>query len=161
MDRKNIAELLSKTDYSEKAYDLFMQGLNCSQAVFVAFCDLIGIDEVTAKKLSVGLGGGVGRMREVCGAVSGAAMVLGYVFGGEDGTDKTQAYKVIKQFGEMFKERNGSVVCRELRGLDKSLKEGYVPDERTEEYYKVRPCKSLVKDAAEMVVEILRDEAKE
>lgn len=158
MNKNKMHQLLTETDYAEKAFNLFHTGLNCSQAVFVAFSDVLELDELNAKKLSVGLGGGVGRMREVCGAVSGAAMVLGYIYGGEDGTDKAHAYKKIKEFGEKFKDKNRYIVCRELRGLDANVKETYVPDERTQEYYRARPCAELVKDAAELVAEMLIEE---
>lgn len=158
MNKEKINQLLSQTDYAQKAFDLFHTGLNCSQAVFVAFADILELDEVTAQKVSVGLGGGVGRMREVCGAVSGAAMVLGFIYGGDDGTDKTAAYKVVKEFAEKFKAENRYIVCRELRGLDPKLKETHVPDARTQEYYKSRPCAQLVKDAARLVAEFLGEQ---
>lgn len=142
----------------EKAEELFKTGLNCSQAVFVAFCDVIGMDENTAKKTSVGLGGGVGRLREICGAVSGAAMIIGFLYGGDDGSDKAGAYEKVREFAESFKERNRFLVCRELRGLDKSIKESPVPDERTQEYYKIRPCARLVFDAAEILEAKLKED---
>lgn len=158
MNTEKINNLLSQTDYAQKAFDLFHTGLNCSQAVFVAFSDMLELDVITAQKISVGLGGGVGRMREVCGAVSGAAMVLGFLYGGEDGTDKKAAYKKVKEFAEKFKEENRYIVCRELRGLDPNLKETYVPDERTQEYYRARPCAQLVRDATRLVEEMLKEE---
>lgn len=142
----------------EKAEQLFKTGLNCSQAVFVAFCNEIGMDETTAKKVSVGLGGGVGRLREICGAVSGAAMIIGFLYGGEDGTDKAIAYQKVQEFSEKFKARNKYIVCRQLRGLDKDLKESFVPDARTEEYYKIRPCAQLVFDAAELLQQMLEQD---
>lgn len=140
---------------AEKARELFKTGLNCSQSVVAAFADVTGLDETAAKRLSAGLGGGVGRQREVCGAVSGAAMVLGFVFSGEDGRDKKRAYEKVREFSEAFKKRNRSIVCRELLGLEKGTSESAEPSERTAEYYKKRPCADLVFDAAEILEAIL------
>lgn len=140
---------------SEKARELFKTGLNCSQSVVAAFADVLGLSEQTAARLSAGLGGGVGRQREVCGAVSGAAMVLGFVFGGEDGKDKKRAYEKVREFSDEFKRRNRFIVCRELLGLDKTLSESATPSERTAEYYKKRPCADLVFGAAEILEGIL------
>ena len=146
----------------EKAAELFLQGYNCSQSVFTAFCQRFDIDEDTAKKISAGLGGGVGRMREVCGAVSGAAMVLGSVFSATDGKDsesKQKNYELVREFAEEFKERNGSVVCAELLGL--KTKEGSAkPQERTNEYYKKRPCLKMVEDAAEITALLIEKYSK-
>ena len=143
--------------YAEKAKKIFEEGYNCSQAVFAAFSDIMDIDEETAKRISTGLGGGVGRMREVCGAVSGAAMVLGFVYGGEKGEDKKGAYEKVQQFSKEFKKDNGSIICREILGLDKKKQETATPDERTAEYYRVRPCAEKVYEAARIVEEILKD----
>lgn len=137
--------------YAEKARDLFLSGCNCSQAVFAAFSDRLGMDEETAKRISIGLGGGVGRMREVCGAVSGAAMVLGAVYGGEDASDKATAYAKVQEFAAQFKAQEGSIICREILALDAKKKETPQPDERTAEYYKARPCAQKVYAAAEIV----------
>lgn len=140
---------------AELAKELFKTGLNCSQSVVVAFADVINLDETAAAKLAAGLGGGMGRQREVCGAVSGAAMVLGYLCSGEDGRNKKCAYEKVREFSDEFKRRNGSIVCRELLGLDERTKESAEPSERTAEYYRKRPCAELVFDAAEIVEAIL------
>lgn len=140
---------------AERARELFKTGLNCSQSVVASFADVIELDETAAARLSAGLGGGVGRQREVCGAVCGAAMILGFVFSGEDGRDKKTAYEKVREFSEEFKRRNRSIVCRELLGLDKTLSESATPSERTAEYYKKRPCADLVFDAAEILEGIL------
>lgn len=140
---------------AEKARELFLSGLNCSQSVVAAFSDILGLSENAAARLSTGLGGGVGRQREVCGTVSGAAMVLGFVFGGEDATQKAKAYEKVREFSEEFKKRNRFIVCRQLLGLDESVKESSTPDERTAEYYKKRPCVELVSDAAEILEAML------
>ncbi len=143
----------------EKAGQLFLEGFNCSQSVFTAFCDRFGIDEETAKKISAGLGGGVGRQREVCGAVSGAAMVLGCITAATDGGDnesKTKNYELVREFSDRFRELHGSIVCRELL-KDKAKNKGAVPDERTAEYYKNRPCLKVVEDAAEILMQMLKE----
>lgn len=144
--------------YAQKAKDLFEKGYNCSQAVAAAFSDVLGIDEKTALKLTIGLGGGVGRQREVCGAVSAAAIVLGSVFGTENGEDKKSAYEKVQEFSNEFKKDNGSIICREILGIDKSKKESATPEKRTEQYYKVRPCAEKVYEAAEIVEKMLKVE---
>lgn len=141
---------------AEKAKELFKTGLNCSQAVVTAFADVLGLSEIQAARLSCGLGGGVGRQREVCGAVCGAAMVLGFVFGKEDGRDKLSAYEKVQEFSAEFKKKNGSIICRELLGLDSDGKIVPKPEERTAEYYQKRPCADLVFDAAEILENMLK-----
>ena len=114
----------------EKALELFMEGFNCSQSVFTAFAHRFGIDEDTAKRISAGLGGGVGRQREVCGAVSGAVMVLGSVkaaVNGDDSEGKKANYELVREFCDLFKERHGgTIICRELLSIaeDKKAPEG-------------------------------------
>lgn len=127
----------------DRAEELFMSGLNCAQAVFCAFAEDLGMDLETAKRASCGLGGGVGRMREVCGAVTGAAMVLGM----RHGPDKAEVYPEVQEFCAKFKEECGSIVCRELlEGTGAAT--GGAAEERTSEYYRKRPCVELVKLAA-------------
>lgn len=144
----------------ERAVELFKEGYNCSQSVFVAFCHRFGLDEETAKKISAGLGGGLGRMREVCGAVSGAAMVIGSICAGVDGKDnnsKQKNYELVREFAYRFKEKNGSIICRELLGLDVKMEKSAEPEKRTAEYYKKRPCVELVADAAELLTELIEE----
>ena len=130
----------------EKAEALFTGGCNCAQAVFAAFADEFGMDEELAKRLATGLGGGVGRMREVCGAVSAAAMVIGMRLG----PDQMKAYPVIQDFCAKFKEKCGSIICRDLlEGTDATT--GGAPEPRTPEYYQKRPCAEFVKIAAELL----------
>ena len=134
------------TNRVEKAEELFKSGCNCSQSVFTAFADEFGVDEELAKRLSCGLGGGVGRMREVCGAVSAAALVIGMRLG----PDKMKAYPVIQDFCAKFKEKCGSIVCRDLlEGTGATT--GGAPEPRTPEYYQKRPCVELVKIAASLL----------
>ena len=130
----------------EKAEALFMSGLNCAQSVFGAFAADYGLDEEVAAKLSCGLGGGVGRMRETCGAVTGAALVLGLKYG----PDKLQVYPQVQEFCAKFKAECGSIVCRELlEGTGAT--QGGAPEARTAEYYRKRPCVELVKLAVKIV----------
>ena len=130
----------------QKAEELFRGGCNCSQAVFAAFADEFGLDEELAKRLATGLGGGVGRMREVCGAVSAAALVIGMRLG----PDKMKAYPAIQDFCAKFREQCGSIVCRELlEGTGATT--GGAPEARTAEYYRKRPCVELVKLAVSLL----------
>lgn len=148
------------TDKKEKALGLFMEGYNCSQSVFMAFADLFGISEDAAKKISAGLGGGVGRQREVCGAVSGAAMVIGSIKAAENGDDnegKKANYELVREFCDEFKERNdGTIICREMLEIADEKKESATPDERNAKYYESRPCAKAVYDAAEILEEIIK-----
>ena len=144
--------------YKEKARAIFKSGYNCAQAVFLAFADIMEIDEKNATKLSSSFGGGMGRLREVCGAVSGCFMVLGAVLGSDDPTDhdaKMKHYAIIQEAAAMFKEENGSYICRELLGLGEGASVP-VPEKRTEEYYKRRPCDEYVAIAAEITEKILK-----
>lgn len=143
----------------ERARELFLEGYNCSQSVFVAFSDRFGIDESTAKKISAGLGGGLGRQREICGAVSAAAMVLGDIVAAQEGADqesKKKNYELVREFCSLFCEKHGSIICREmLEGLEKN--KGAVPDERTPEYYLKRPCLRVIEDAVEILEKMLTE----
>lgn len=142
----------------ERAMELFKQGYNCSQSVFGAFCEECNMDFETALKLSSSFGGGMGRLREVCGAVSGMFMVAGMKYGysnPKDNVSKAEHYKRIQELAEQFKEKNGSLVCRELLGLA-NHSDNYIPEERTDEYYKKRPCAEIVGDAAEIIDEFIK-----
>lgn len=145
---------------SQRAVELFKEGFNCSQSVFVAFAHRFDIDEDTAKKISAGLGGGIGRLREVCGAVSGAAMVIGSLASATEGADaenKQKNYELVREFAKRFTEENGSIICRELLGLDEQTKETAKPESRTAEYYKKRPCVELVECAAQILEEMINE----
>ena len=145
----------------EKAAQLFTQGFNCSQSVFTAFCHRFDMDEQTAKRVSAGLGGGVGRMREVCGAVSGAAMVIGSIVAATEGDDKeskAKNYELVREFTQRFKQRHGgTVICREMLKLDIPMEKTAMPENRTAEYYKNRPCLRAVEDAADILVQIIKE----
>ncbi len=142
----------------ERARELFLEGYNCSQSVFCAFCHRFGLDEETAKKISAGLGGGVGRMREVCGAVSASAMVLGSICAATDGKDseaKQKNYDLVREFSEKFTLLHSSIICRDLIKLPVKMEGTAKPDDRTAEYYKKRPCLKIVEDAAEILTEMI------
>jgi len=144
-------------DHGKIAEELFRKGYNCSQSVLMAFGDITGLDEETAAKLASSFGGGIGRMREVCGAVSGAAMVLGIIKGCSDPDDreaKKAHYALVREFADRFRELNGSMICRELlSGVQTTT--GGDPEARSAEYYKKRPCPDLVRQAAEILDEML------
>ncbi len=141
---------------ADRAEENFLKGYNCCQAVFLAFADKYGIDEETALRLSCSFGGGMSRIRTVCGAVSGMALVCGMETGNTDCTDqkaKTDNYARMRGLAGEFEKQNGSIICRELLGLDKNAgrTQGAAPSARTEEYYKKRPCKKIVRCAAEIL----------
>ncbi len=140
--------------HKEKARELFLEGFNCSQAVCAAFCDVTGLSEEQALKISAGFGAGFGRMRSICGACSGMAMVAGLLYGYADASDpnvKGEHYNLIQQLSERFKEENGgSIICSELlKGLETNP--GTHPDPRTAEYYKKRPCLKIVESACDIL----------
>ena len=132
--------------HEQKAESLFLSGLNCAQSVFGAFAEEFGMDDATAAKVSCALGGGVGRLREVCGAVSGAAMVLGMKYG----PDKAAVYPKVQELAAAFKAECGTYVCRELLSGTGATALG-APEARTSEYYAKRPCVELVKLATRLV----------
>ncbi len=144
---------------SERAVELFEQGFNCAQSVFAAYAEDLGIDKETALKLSSSFGGGMGRMREVCGCCSGMFLVAGMLTGSaEEGNReaKQHNYEVVQMLAEKFREQNGSISCRELLSGVQTEGEGTaVPEKRTAEYYRKRPCKELVRMAAEIIAENL------
>ena len=140
------------------AGELFMQGYNCSQSVIAAWADEIGLDRQTALLVSSGFGGGMGRLREGCGAVSGAFMVLSYKFGSTDVSDgkaKAALYETIQDFAARFKQENrfDSIVCRDMLGL--SGASAPTPAERTAEYYKKRPCRELIELSSGLLGEFI------
>lgn len=150
------------TEHAKIARDNFLAGYNCAQAVFCAFEDVTGIDHETALKLSSSFGGGIGKLREVCGAFSGAAAVLGALYGYTDVGNqekKVEHYALIQQLAERFKAEHGTVICRELLSGIKTSKSS-APEERTPEYYKERPCAAFVVTAAEILDEIIAEKSK-
>lgn len=142
----------------QRSRDLFREGYNCSQSVLLAYCDLFGLDPTLAATLSAPLGGGLSRLREVCGAVSGMAMVAGLIRPYNDPSvrsAKGETYALVQELAERFRSENGAIVCRELLGLTQP-KDDPTPSERTEAYYRKRPCPELIACAARIVGEKLR-----
>lgn len=137
------------------AKELFSTGINCCQAVVLAFKDEIKMNEETLKKLSIGFGGGFGRQRLVCGAVCGMTMALSYLL--SDGNDKLAIYKIIQQACKEVKDELGSLICAELLEGKVKVETCPTPDERTPEYYKKRPCGDIVKLAADTVQKMLEE----
>jgi len=140
----------------EKAKTLFKQGFNCSQSVFAACADLYGIeDEALALRLSASFGGGIGRMRQTCGAACGMFMLAGLENGSAlvgDAEGKKQNYALVQNLAEKFKKENGSLICAELLGIAPKPQEP-TPEARTEEYYQKRPCAEMVASAVRIFLE--------
>ena len=138
------------TSRAEQAKSYFTQGYNCAQSVYMAFADLFGMDTKQAAIIAAPLGGGMGRLREVCGACSASFLVAGLANPCDNPTDtksKKECYAMVQRLAERFREENGSIICRELLGLGEK-KESPTPSPRTTEYYKKRPCAELVYLAA-------------
>jgi len=143
----------------ETAMANFRKGYNCSQSIVLTFADLLPVDEKTLLSLASSFGGGMGRLREVCGAVSGMFMVAGILYGydgPETGEVKAEHYARIQELAHRFEEKNGSIVCRELLGLN-VRHDVPIPEARTEEYYKKRPCPEIIGDVAEMLEQYIHD----
>ena len=138
-------------DHGIKAAELFLEGYNCAQAVAVAFCDVTGLEEKTAARMVSGFGGGMGRLREVCGAVSGMFFVLSYLYGYDDpkaDEEKKQLYTDVQGLAAKFQQQCSSILCRDL--LDNPPSDPN-PSPRTAQYYKDRPCARFVMTAAELM----------
>ena len=138
-------------NHAEKAFELFKSGYNCAQAVAVAFCDKTGLTEKQAARMASSFGGGMGRMREVCGAVSGMFMVLGLLYGYDDpkaDTEKKQLYTDVQALAEEFRKDAGSILCREIL---KNPPSDPNPSPRTAAYYAMRPCERMVYNAADLM----------
>lgn len=137
---------------ADKAEELFRKGYNCSQSVFAAFADVLGMSVEDAAKIASPFGAGFGKLREVCGAVSGMTLAAGYLKGYDDPADyesKKELYALIQKMCAEFEERKGTIICRELLGLKKGEDLGE-PSVRTEEYYQSRPCIGACRTAAEI-----------
>jgi C_GCAxxG_C_C family probable redox protein len=140
---------------SRRARELFLGGYNCAQAVFIAYCDVAAMSEEMAATVAAPFGGGMGRLREVCGAVSGMTMVAGFLSPNaqpNDNDNKKRLYSLAQSLAEEFRTENGAIVCRELLGLAQQ-KDDPTPSPRTGEYYKRRPCADYVEIAARIVGE--------
>ena len=140
----------------ELAQSYFKEGYNCCQAVVLAFCDEVNLDKETALLIASSFGGGIGRLREVCGAVSGMCIIAGLKSGyvsPKAKEEKAEHYKLIQKLAGEFEKMNGSIICRALTGLEKS---NHIPEERTKEYYEKRSCDCLVYDASKILDEYLK-----
>ena len=144
-------------DHGMKAAELFLEGYNCSQSVVVAFCDVTGLEEDFAARMASSFGGGIGRMREVCGAVSGMLMVAGLLYGYEtpgDDVSKKEHYTRVQELSGAFREQVGSIVCREIL---KNPPSDPNPTPRTDDFYAKRPCARMVALAAEILDAYLQE----
>ena len=141
-------------DRVQKAVELFKSGYNCSQSVVAAFADMYGFTQEQALRMGASFGGGIGRMRETCGAACGMFLVAGLETGATEATDregKAANYAVVQELAAEFKKRNGSLICGELLGLKKKELVSNVPEERTAQYYSKRPCAKMVEEAARIL----------
>ena len=163
-------------DRVTRAVENFMAGYGCCQSVVAAFADIYGLDDMLAKKIAAGFGGGVGRMRMMCGAVSGIVMLTGLDCGQTEGSDregKSACYKVVQELLAKSKAENGSLICAEILGLKgyerqrvgasagMKAQSSYVASERTAEYYKQRPCVAKVESAARIFANYLKEKYKD
>jgi len=139
----------------ELAIEYFKKGFNCCQAVVLAFKDEIGLSEDMLKKASIAFGGGLGRQRLTCGAVSGMCMVIGILK--SDGNDKLSAYALVQDACAQFKQQVGSIICAELLDAQSASDTNPKPEERTEAYYKKRPCAELCGIAAEIAEKFIKN----
>ena len=154
--------MYSKEDLDRRvqaAVDYFMQGYGCCQSVVAAFADLYALPLDQALKIGAGFGGGVGKLRMMCGAVSGMVVLAGLECGQTEGSDregKSECYRVVQQLLARFQEENGSVICADLLGLNGPVARGsHMPDARTVEYYRQRPCAAKVESAARIFADWL------
>lgn len=145
-------------DRVSRAKELFTSGYNCAQAVVGAYSDLFGMKPEEAMRAAEAFGGGMGRMRLTCGAVSGMFMLASLKYSKAEPKDtqtRTKIYETVRKMAEEFKQKNGTIVCGELLGISESAEKSARPDERTEQYYKKRPCIGCVEDCAEIAEKFL------
>ena len=147
----------------EMAVSLFKEGFNCSQSVVAAFADKYGFTREQALKMSASFGGGIGRMRETCGAACGLFLLAGLETGATEGADrngKAANYALVQELAEEFKQRNGALRCADLLGLSKKEPVVSTPEARTDQYYAKRPCVKMVEEAARIWCEYLQKQEK-
>lgn len=163
--RANIRRKMQTTSINveervERARGYFTAGYNCAQAVVMAFDDIMGRSPEALARMAAPFGGGMGRMREVCGTVSGMAMLAGEICPSVDPKnleERKNNYALVQRFADSFRAENGDIVCRRLLGLEPMAEraETAMPEERTAEYYKKRPCVEYVASATRIVAEYL------
>ncbi len=152
-DAGEVMKEIESSPRGRAAMEHFLSGYNCTQAVVLAFADLLDMDETMLLRMSSSFGGGMGRLREVCGTVSGMFIVAGLLYGYDDPKafeEKAAHYGRIQELAGKFRERQGSIVCRELLGLSHQS-DSPVPERRTQEYYQKRPCPQLAGLAAALL----------
>lgn len=145
----------------EQAVRNFESGFNCAQSVFLAYSDIFELDLETAKKMSVSFGGGIGRMREVCGTVSAMAMLAGFKYPVVDPTDqeaRTRNYGMVQKMADLFKDKHQTIICRELLPPEDAATTTPAPSARTSQYYQKRPCSQYVAEAARIAGQMLKGE---
>ena len=150
-------------DRIQKAVELFKSGYNCSQSVVAAFADMYGFTQEQALRMGASFGGGIGRMRETCGAACGMFLVAGLETGATEATDregKAANYAVVQELAAEFKKRNGSLICGELLGLKKKDPVSTIPEERTAQYYSKRPCAKMVEEVGLNISKSILNERK-
>lgn len=162
----NLPDSFDPSERGERARDFFLQGYNCCQAVLMAFADILEAEglasEELLKTIGSGFGGGFARLREVCGSFSGCTVMAGFIRpAATPGMDQRKAnYALVQEMAAEFRERNGgSIVCRELLGLSDHASESPAPSERTAEYYRKRPCPEIIRGAATIVAEKMKEAA--
>lgn len=160
MEKKFIIDTEARV---ERAVNYFKSGYNCAQAVVMAYDDVMGLSVEMLAKIAAPFGGGMGRMREVCGTVSGMTFIAGAISPATNpqNLDERKAnYALVQRFAQSFRDKNGDIVCRRLLGLEPSVERGEspMPSKRTEEYYRKRPCAEYVASAARIVAEYLTEQ---
>ena len=162
-----LPDSFNPAERGERARDLFLEGYNCCQAVLLAFADILEAngqaDEALLKTIGSGFGGGFARMREVCGSFSGCTLLAGFICPAvSPGMDERKAnYALVQEMAEDFRQRNGgSIVCADLLGLRERKPEGPVPSERTAEFYRKRPCPEIIRNAAVIAAEKMKEAAR-
>lgn len=151
----NLKTGIDVEERAQRAKQNFLDGYNCCQAVMLAFCDVFGTDEQTIATIASGFGGGMARMREVCGTVSAMGMAAGFISPAirpKNMAERTANYALVQELAGEFRKENGSIICAELLGLrNRHETEAPAPSERTEEYYRKRPCPELVACSARII----------
>ena len=150
---------INAEERAKRAKELFNNGYNCAQSVALAYADITPLSEEMIATITASFGGGMGRLREVCGTVSGMAFLASFISpcpSSDNAEAKKANYSVVQEFAEAFRKQNGAIVCRTLLGLDHP-KDEPTPSARTAEYYKKRPCGDLVYDAALIVGKYLEN----
>ena len=153
-------EKIDPEERSERARAYFKEGYNCCQAVLLAFQDIIGLPEEKIAGISSGFGGGMGRLREVCGAFSAMTFMTGVICPADDPSraeGRRANYALVQEFADKFRKENGSIICREQLQLRASQKESPAPSVRDENWYKTRPCERLVVSSARLIAEKLKE----